>query len=627
MASNPRTPHVHSSVSHQRFRAQSKKTLSFLISAALLAIAVPATAAGDPQAATKAAEAVRPATTAQVETRAKVDFATSLVPKIPASLPVLKLAPHAPPEEFMAETLGKLGVKKGAIQPLRKTHSAVTNAKLPEEWIGVIEKDKVRAFWDRRTGDTGLFPVLERLKTEKFAGLATENPHLARASELARDIFARQDILPKDATQYSIGKAEPLVGTKAQKGADGKVKVSDTLQYLTYVPVARTVDGYPVRGPGSRALLAVDNGGAIQGFLLRWNVASPNGTAREARDARKVYDALKSAVAPMATFGSVKVDSVRIVYYDDGANQMVPAYELTVRVEAPLTEKTSINDGFTVVYAPFGNATLPASLTSAPIPDMQNQENAEREGADKKVPAGDPTYGYYVDRNAESGFLGDAHLFRDAIKTMDIGGSFTLKQHVWSYPYEFESKAASYVDSVQIALAEGHGSWWGIATNKHDDSVDFDKLTAAQGYGSVNKGKLCYLILHGCNTVPSAEDAPCPAGSPQSDTRTWSDTWFRVFQGMHAVVGFRSEGNWGDQIGTQFGTWIAIGTPFISAWMTSAMTDPIYQLGNMHKNPCGLLIASGRPSAVAVCGHGDDTVFDTSKISAPSCLVNYWQPH
>lgn len=627
MTSIQRTPRSYCSVFHQRSRAQSKKTPPFLVSVALLAIAVPATAAGDPQAATKAAEVVRPAAPAQVETRGIVDFNALLVPKIPASLPVLKLAPHAPPEEFMAETLGKLGVKKGAIQQLRKAHSVVASAKLPETWIGVIEKEKVRAFWDLRTGDTGLFPVLERLKTEKFAGVMTENPHVAVASEMARTVFARQDILPKDVTQYSIGKAEPLVGTRAQKGADGKVKVSDTLQYLTYVPVARTVDGYPVRGPGSRALLAVDNGGTIQGFLLHWNVASPNGTAREVRDARQVYDALKSVVAPMAMFGSVKVDSVRIIYYDDGDNQMVPAYELTVRVEAPPTEKNSINDGFTVVYAPFGNAVLPASLTRAPIPDMQNQEDAEREGANKKVPAGDPTYGYYVDRNAESGFLSDAHLFRDAIKTMDFSGNFTLKQHVWSYPYEFESKAASYVDSVQIALAEGHGSWWVMATKKKDDSVDFDKLTAAQGYGSVNKGKLCYLILHGCNTVPSAEDAPCPADSPQSDPRTWYDTWFRVFQGMHAVVGFRSEGNWGDQIGTQFGTMIAIGTPFVSAWMISAMTDPIYQLGNMHKNPCGLLIASGRPSAVAVCGHGDDTVFDTSKISAPSCLINYWQPH
>src|SRR5208337_933520 len=134
--------------------------------------------------------------------------------------------------------------------------------------IGVVEEDRVLAYWHTQTGEAEISPQLEQLKTEKF--VAANNPHLAAASTMARTVFARTDILPKDATQYTLGAAIPLLGATAQKGANGAVTQSAPAIYLTYVPVHRTVQGYSVYGPGSRALLGVDNAGTTQAFLLHW---------------------------------------------------------------------------------------------------------------------------------------------------------------------------------------------------------------------------------------------------------------------------------------------------------------------------------------------------------------------
>jgi len=65
-----------------------------------------------------------------------------------------------------------------------------------------------------------------------------------------------------------------MLGSTARKGADGAVTHSEAALYLSYVPVHRQVQGYLVYGPGSRALLGVDNVGLIQAFVLHWRAGS-----------------------------------------------------------------------------------------------------------------------------------------------------------------------------------------------------------------------------------------------------------------------------------------------------------------------------------------------------------------
>ncbi|MGA2435116.1 MAG: hypothetical protein ABSG25_07500, partial [Bryobacteraceae bacterium] len=173
----------------------------------------------------------------------KVDFPATLIPKIPSSLPILKLATQAPPIAFLTDTLSKIGIEKKAIQPLSKTPALAARG-ISEELTGVVQQDRVLAYWHPQTGEAEISPQLEELKTETF--VAANNPHLAAATSLARTVFARNEILPRDATQYTLGAASPMVGATVQKGANGEVTQSVPALYLTYVPVHRQVQGYSV---------------------------------------------------------------------------------------------------------------------------------------------------------------------------------------------------------------------------------------------------------------------------------------------------------------------------------------------------------------------------------------------
>jgi hypothetical protein len=566
-------------------------------------------------------------------TGGKIDFPTTLMEKIPSSLPIVKLTAQAPPEAFLQETLGKIGIQKEAIQPLLRTPGLASRG-ISEQAVGVVQEDKVLAYWQPLTGEAEIYPQLEQLKTEAFE--PANNTHLAAANSLAREVFARPDILPKDETKYTLGEARPLVGATVQKGANGgKAAASAQMLYLTYVPVQRQVQGYPVHGPGSRALLAVDNENNIQSFVLHWKAGSAGGTAREERNAEQVYAALKAAVAPLAKSGDVQVLSAGIVYYDDEGDQMGPAYRLTARVHAavPAGQKSQhmADDDFVVLYAPYGNAALPASLTASGGAQPETAIQAMRKVVPVKavVPPGDPTVGRYVVRNDDPGWVNDANAFWSGLTSNGGGSLFTNSQYYWAQPWEFTSNAAQFIDSVQVGETEAHGDWWYFTTYQDwGDGVNIDAIQASGGYGQANHGSLNYWVLHGCEIVPSAMDAPCPAGSPNTDTRNWYDTWFRVFQGLHTVVGYRTIMYINDGVGGPFATSLRQGSPVISSWFNATLSNSDYQSPDpTYKAHCGLNLPMGRPSAVTVCGHSNDNIYNQSAIPAPSCLTNFWWPN
>jgi hypothetical protein len=579
----------------------------------------------------------------------KIDFPATLIPKIPSSLPVLKLTAQAPPTAFLTETLSKIGIKPTAIQPLAKT-PALAERGISPELTGVVQEDRVLAYWHPRTGEAEISPQLEQLKTERF--VEANNPHLAVATSLARAVFARTDILPKDDTQYTLGEASPMVGSTAQKGANGEITRSEPALYLSYIPVHRTVQGYSVYGPGSRALLGVDNAGAIQGFVLHWKAASANGEARETRTSAQVYDALQAVVEPLTKVGNVQVLSVGIVYYDDDeGSQLGPAYRLTARVHSnPSTGATAgklADDDFVILYAPYGNAALsPALNQSGGVQPQTAVEKINRTVPVKMVAPGDPTVGRYVVRNDDPGWVNDANSFWSGLTSNGGGALFTNSQYYWAQPWEFTTNAWQFVDDVQVGEVEAHGDWWYFTTYQDwGDGVNLDTNPApGGGYGQVNHGSLNYLILHGCEIVPSAAEAPCPAGMPTTDNRPWYDPWFRLFQGVHVAVGYRTIMYINDSVGDSVGTSLRNSQPVISSWYQALLSAGDYQskprtIAHCGNNPAANLhpgdscpsnstpgcLIMGEPSEVTVCGHSNDTIYDQSSIPAASCLTNYWQ--
>lgn len=559
----------------------------------------------------------------------RINFPTTLIPTIPASLPVMKMTAQAPPVAFLQETLGKVGIQKSAIQPLSRVPAFATR-KIPEQVMGVVEKDQIRAYWHPQTGEAEIHPQFEQLKTEKFAG--ANSPRLASALSLAREVFARPDILPKDATKFVIGEAKPILGATAQKSASGAETASpEQLHYLTYVPVHRQVQGYAVQGPGSRAMIGVDNAGVTQSFLLRWKAGAVASQASETRNAQQVHDALNALVAPLAKNGSVQVLTVGIVYYDDNGATMAPAYRLTAKVHTnPGAGQKAGTDDFVVLYAAYGNATLSPTLnpTGGEQPKEANQNKGELTVKDQDIAAGDPTVGRYVVRNDNSGWVNNANGFWSGL-TFPFGNpSFTNSQYYWAYPWEFTSSKNSFIDSVQVGLTEAHGDWWYFTTYQNwGDGVDIDTIPASGGYGTANHGHLNYWILHSCEVVASAADAPCPPGAPKADSRTWYHNWFNVFKGLHTVVGYRTIMYINDSVGFPFGLSLQWGQPVISSWFNATLSAPDYASHPSTTAHCGLNYPMGKPSAVTVCGRSGDSIYNQDTIPAASCLTNFWQPN
>jgi len=123
----------------------------------------------------------------------------------------------------------------------------------------------------------------------------------------------------------------------------------------------------------------------------------------------------------------------------------------------------------------------------------------------------------------------------------------------------------------------GLGRWVNLDTNP----------APGGGYGQVNHGKLNHFILHGCEIVPSAAEAPCPAGMPTTDNRPWYDPWFRIFQGVHVAVGYRTIMYINDSVGGPFGTSLRNSQSVITAWSHALLTAGDYQ---------------SKPRTIAHCG-------------------------
>jgi len=559
----------------------------------------------------------------------KLDFPPNLIPSIPPSLPLIKLTPQAPPEAFLRDTLGKLGVSPQAIQPLvRAPHLA--NLRVSEHLTGVVEQKQVRAYWHQQTGEAQIFPQFQKLRGERFT--PRTDPHLQQAVGLARQVFARTDILPHDATQFTIGQARPLVGATAQRAPNtNRVTESEHLLYLTYVPVLRTVSGHHVYGIGSRATLAMGNDGAIHGFLRKWKTGSMGGEVKETRNAAQVHEALTRMLEPMTHNADVKVLAVEVAYYDSNEDSIVPVYRVSVQVHphppahmaaSPKLAKAA----YFVRYMAFGNAQLPAQLESGTGP---HPAQAARGGSHirRLVEPDDPTVGRYVVKDSSWGFVDEANGFWNGVSFPFFLGTppFTDSQYYWADDWMYTSDEADFVNSVNVALTEAHGDWWSFTTESNCcEVVDLTTLPASQGYGAANHGHLAFWFIHSCEVVPSAADAPCA-----TDSRPWWTPWWNVFQGLHSVVGARTPMMFDSgTINFSTGLDMQLGTPVIWAWFNN-LNSYESNAGNPTTGEaahCGNFPPMDRPSTISVCGHENDSVFDLDPLPAAGCLINFWQP-
>lgn len=98
--------------------------------------------------------------------------------------------------------------------------------------------------------------------------------------------------------------------------------------------------------------------------------------------------------------------------------------------------------------------------------------------------------------------------------------------------------------------------------------------------------------------------------------------WWNIFNGLHAVLGYRTEMYINDGVTSNFGSWIGQNVPVVSAWLSAVHNDwywygsnPLYYDYNR-----GINEPFGRASTVYVCGHAGDVVGNTANLGKANCL-------
>jgi len=348
-------------------------------------------------------------------------------------------------------------------------------------------------------------------------------------------------------------------------------------------------------------------------------------------------------LVPTASAGvPVRVDGVDVCFYDSGANFIQPVYRFWATLHANSSGNRTTSPTHLLGYLPIGSHSPEA------IPDLSNPPRQSVQPTTPVAPKGlvgvlqerVPTIrvGRYVVRNDSHQWVTNANNFLSVLQSPNgilgnILGSifsslgpranFLNSQYYWAYPYLFTTSKNSFINSVHLAETEVHGNWHLFSTLQND--ADFVHLSdiPADGYGGGANGTLAYWILHSCEVIPTTTDYSA------ADRHLAFDAWFRVFNGLHAVVGYRTEMWIGDSVMPTFGRSISLGAPFVSSWLqivhddsadyVTKGKDQLYFDTNRQINE-----PMGRPSAVVVCGHEGDTVLQIENLGRPSCLREFW---
>ena len=226
------------------------------------------------------------------------------------------------------------------------------------------------------------------------------------------------------------------------------------------------------------------------------------------------------------------------------------------------------------------------------------------------------TVGRYVPQADSNLWSKSAIDFFDNLQAAtSFGGnlSFINKQYLEANSSMFISDRNEFVNSVQIALNEFHGSWDIFSTYKnYGDIVTLSDIATARGLGYGAGGDLAYWILHSCEVIPT-----------QTDMSNSFDIYWRIFRGLHSMLCYRTDMCINDDVIANFGLWVGLGAGIVPEWFLELAVTNAY--GTNHDvyfdYNRGITEPLGSPSSVSVCGHLDDTAFNLKGLDHPNCLV------
>lgn len=480
--------------------------------------------------------------------------------------------------------------------------SAAPGAKLTEKKSDdgsryFYDGTRLAGYYDHGTGETAVFPKLGSLKP----GFDFDTSALSR--------LARKDsVVPDDDTKHSIVIGSRLGGSQKTPGGAVSPPATYLLESIIQREVRYEKQSYPVCGPGTKASFSFGSDGSIKSFSHKWRTAR----SHDSTIVPLSQDIIRSNVAAQLSAANINanvtITSIDLCFFDSGNQFIQPVFRYNATVSHPF----GLSDGLITGYVPAGGKEIePLPSLNPPadqiIPTFTGNNNSTNSSTiTRSVASKRQEGGITVGRYAMKGdqytpqIVVDENAFWSGLSS--VSSSFVNSQYYWDEPFIYESDASYFVDAVNVAFTEGHGNVHYFTTDEALDNwggVHISDDLPDNGYGPGAGGSLAYWIIRSCDTIST------PIDYSAADYDQAFAPWWKVFNGMHAVMGYRTLAAVGDNEMANVGKALAMGQSVVHGWMSAAL-------------------GGGKTSAVTVCGHDDDTVYDIGNVGKPGCLQIWW---
>jgi Family of unknown function (DUF6345) len=530
----------------------------------------------------------------------EVLFDRNLIPNITGALPFFSLGK---PVSLPPDILGQI-IQTAA-------NGSKVNQAESGGGISYLDGDRLVGYVDGSTGETTIFPKFEALKP-------ASNIPTDRIGSYIKD----QRIFPIDDTKISIFTGPVLSGSTHYNNSEA----TNPARYLVDIRFNRTIahEGaeYPVCGPGSQASFGFAGDGLVHSLTHLWHPAKRTNSAAESLPVDNIYKSIAEQLEAAGSGAKFTVNSVHLCFYDSGHQYMQPVF----RFRATTNSTNGGRDKGFFGFVPAGNLTLET------IPDLIPKAPGAPPGGDAKGSNPRPRMysrqsskqpikvGRYIYRNPIDSqkplFIQEANDFWNGLESVTSSQfNFINTQYYWAQDWQYLSLKDQRVNSVNLALTDAHGNWDEFWTAE-DESISISNIPTP-AYGG--QDRLAYWLISACEVIPTPPDYP---GSPIS---TAFNIWWHIFNGLHAILGYRTEAEFTDGSLPGFSKALALGASVVPAWLKVVHDLPIYNPsatyydGNRDINE-----PEGRPSAIHVCGHADDTLAQGEDIGPPGCLQMWW---
>jgi hypothetical protein len=512
-------------------------------------------------------------------------------------LPLYRLVRTAAPTSFVSAALSAGGVHALAVEGGRL---------VSRDAQGVMH-----AYADPRTGDAQIFPDI--------APSRNATTHVAPAA-IAASVFARFDVIPKDATTIRIGDSTRVFGASASRGPNNTtIAKSGPQLYFTYVPAIRYADGLQVFGQGSQATVAVGTDGSVRGLVRRWEAAVPAGIVVPTLTPAQVLQNIHAQLASHASDERIIVDSVKLAYYDNNAQYLQPVYVFM----ATLRPLHGGSDDHIRGFVPFGKLVEPIPVVGRLSGAMPTEPAiTPGQGGGGVSDSSQVTLGEYANDNGEMQDQANAYYDGfDSVTPGVYGPPINRTQWYFAHSWMYYGSANTYPNDVQIAYTSPHGNWWVNSTNgTGGDDFYINKIGVGgnPGYGSSSSGRMVTWIIDSCEVAPSYYDLQYTTGNGN----TAFNNWWPVFQGLHRVLAYRTEMLLGeDTMNYDIGQSLAEGANAGSAYYNGVAA---FSFGTYTDGHLSLTVHYDRVSIFNDTRNGSESIYKVQGQSPSGSLNNSW---